>query len=365
MQSALPAIATSAPFVKRWFWNREVRIFLIHYGVWVAISLISGWLELKLVASDELEKIDKVLFQHQNNWLAYVQYIMLVELAFVIPVHFSYWLYLVATQTGKNWALILFGLYAIIYLAVLLFIGGIAVVLFKLPYNNREAIVSVVAMWIYTMVFIAVRSYRQNRRRQKELELQRTQAELQALKAQVNPHFMFNTLNNLYGTAITGNMDRTAAGIEQLSSVMRHITEASQRDVIPIEQELRFVEDTVELHRMRVPQTESIQIRVVIDWDKKPAQVAPLLLNPLVENAFKYGISMQHPSFVDISIRVTDAVLTGTIRNSIVSRTHLEKGTGTGLRNVRQRLSLAYPNRHSLRIDETNEEFAVHLQITL
>lgn len=102
-----------------------------------------------------------------------------------------------------------------------------------------------------------------------------------------------------------------------------------------------------------------------MDWDEKPAQIAPLLLNPLVENAFKYGISMQRPSFVDISIRVTDGTLTGTIRNSIVSRTQLEKGTGTGLKNVRQRLALAYPNRHSLRIEETNDEFVVHLQITL
>jgi sensor histidine kinase YesM len=365
MQSALPAAATSAPFVKRWLWNREVRIFLIHYVAWVAISLISGWLELMLVSGDELETIDKVLFLHQDNWLAYVQYIMLVGLAFTLPVHFSYWLYLVATRTGKNWALILFGLYAIIYQAVLLFIGGIAIGLFKLPYNNREAIVSVVAMWIYTMVFIAIRSYRQNRRRQKELELQRTQAELQALKAQVNPHFMFNTLNNLYGTAITGNMDRTAAGIEQLSSVMRHITEASQQDVIPVEQELRFVEDTVELHRMRVPQIESIQIRVIIDWDEKPAQIAPLLLNPLVENAFKYGISMHHPSFVDITIQVTDGLLISTIRNSITTRTHLKKGTGTGLKNVRQRLALTYLNRHLLHIEETNEEFIVYLTINL
>jgi LytS/YehU family sensor histidine kinase len=160
-------------------------------------------------------------------------------------------------------------------------------------------------------------------------------------------------------------MDRTAAGIEQLSSVMRHITEASQRDFIPIEQELRFVEDTVDLHRMRIPQSDTIQIRVLIDWDEKPAQIAPLLLNPLVENAFKYGISMQYPCFVDIAIQVTDEVLTGTIRNQVVPRTNLEKGTGTGLKNVRQRLVLAYPNRHSLRIEETNEEFVVYLEIKL
>jgi sensor histidine kinase YesM len=365
MQAVLPAVATSVPVVDRWFWNREVRIFLIHYVLWIAISLVSGWLEVTYLSADALKKIDQILFQYQTNWLAYVRYIMLVELVFLLPVHFSYWLYLIAARTGKTWAVVLFGVYVAVYLLILLFIGGVAVGLFKLPYGEKESLTSVVAMWVYTMAFIAIRAYRRNRRRQQELELQRTQAELQALKAQVNPHFMFNTLNNLYGTALTGNMDRTAAGIEQLSSVMRHITEASQRDFIPIAQELRFVEDTVDLHRMRIPQSDTIQIRVLIDWDEKPAQIVPLLLNPLVENAFKYGISMQYPCFLDIAIQVIDDVLTGTIRNQVVPRTNLEKGTGTGLKNVRQRLALAYPNRHSLRIEETNEEFVVYLEIKL
>ncbi|QKZ11764.1 sensor histidine kinase [Spirosoma sp. KUDC1026] len=365
MQSALLTVAASEPFVKRWLWNREIRIFLIHYGVWVIVSLIGGWLELQFIPADRLEEATPILAHYRNDWWGYVQMTLIADLVYLIPVHVSYWVFQRSMRTGRAWALVLFGLYMLVYFFVQSLLYGILVGALGWPVKNQEALSTIVITWIYTVIFIAVRAYRQNRRRQKELELQRTRAELQALKAQVNPHFMFNTLNNLYGTAITGNMDRTAAGIEQLSSVMRHITEASQQDVILIEQELRFVEDTVELHRMRVPQTESIQIRAVMDWDEKPAQIAPLLLNPLVENAFKYGISMQRPSFVDISIRVTDGTLTGTIRNSIVSRTQLEKGTGTGLKNVRQRLALAYPNRHLLRIEQTNDEFIVYLTINL
>jgi sensor histidine kinase YesM len=365
MQFALTDVAAPISFAKRWFWNRETRVFLIHYAVWVAVSLVGGWLELMFIPAEKLAEATSLLAHYRNDWAGYVQVTLVADLVYLIPVHISYWVFQVAMKPGKLWALALFALYMLVYFFIQSVLFGILVGAFNWPLKNQEALSTIVIMWVYTVIFIGVRAYRQNRRRQRELELQRTQAELQALKAQVNPHFMFNTLNNLYGTALTGNLDRTAAGIEQLSSVMRHITEASQRDFIPIEQELRFVEDTVELHRMRVPKSDTIRIRTNIEWDDQPVQIVPLLLNPLVENAFKYGISVQHPCFVDIRVNVANGSLNATIRNSITPRTGMDKGTGIGLKNVRQRLELAYPNRHTLRIDETETEFSVQLQIAL
>ncbi|MBD2752076.1 sensor histidine kinase [Spirosoma validum] len=349
----------------RWFWNRELRLLLIHYGIWVVVSLLFVWFESTYLSADTLQKISPTIVKYRNDWGGYVRLSLIADLLYVLPVHASYWLYKVLIGKGKTWSIVLFVLYFISYALILSVLTGMVVGYFSLPLEREEALATIFLIWAYTLVFITVRAYRENRRRQRDLEKQKIQAELQALKAQVNPHFMFNTLNNLYGTALSGDADRTAAGIEQLSSVMRHVTEASHRDFIPVDQELRFVGDIVELHQMRLPRTDTIRIKTEIDWDEQPAQIVPLLLNPLIENAFKYGISIQHPCFVHIRLQVKTGTLYLTVENSILPRTRLEKGTGLGLVNVRQRLALAYPERHTLRVEEGNGTFLIDLTINL
>jgi len=215
-------------------------------------------------------------------------------------------------------------------------------------------------------------SWQNGRRRQLILVQQRTQAELDALKAQVNPHFLFNSLNSIYGTAIVEDSPRTAESIQQLSGIVRYVMEESRLQTTDVRRELRFIDDYVELQRVRIPNQENIQITTDIEWDEKPAQIVPLLLNPLIENAFKYGISIQYPCFVRIQLRVQDGTLRMTTENSILpvvdsTRTDLEKGTGIGigLTNVRQRLELAYPGQHLLTVNETDDVFLVDLTIKL
>jgi sensor histidine kinase YesM len=331
----------------------------------VFVSLVSGWLIYAYMPADAIRKISPIMGKYQTDWSGYVRMSLVGDLVYVLPTHVSYGLFKALLNKGRVWGAVLFVIYLISYFFILSVLTGIIVGYFEMPMKPQEAVSSVVVVWIYTLIFIAVRSYRQNRRRQRELESKQTQAELQALKAQVNPHFMFNTLNNLYGTALSGDSNRTAAGIEQLSSVMRHITEASQQDVIPVVQELRFVEDIIELHRMRLPYTDTVQIKTDIEWDDKPAQIVPLLLNPLIENAFKYGISVQHPCFVHIKLNVQDKVLNLKIENSVLTQSRLEKGTGVGLANVRQRLNLAYPKQHSFHFAEKEGVFTVDLTINL
>ena len=215
------------------------------------------------------------------------------------------------------------------------------------------------------IVYAFFRNSQESRRRQLLLVQQRTQAELDALKAQVNPHFLFNSLNNIYGTAIVEDSPRTAESIQQLSGIVRYVMEESRLQTTDVRRELRFIDDYVELQRVRIPDQENIEITTDIEWDEKPAQIVPLLLNPLIENAFKYGISIQYPCFVRIRLRVQDGTLRLTTENSILPRTDLEKGTGIGLANVRKRLSLAYPDRHSLTVSETDDVFLVDLRINL
>ena len=233
--------------------------------------------------------------------------------------------------------------------------------------DHNKVLASVLAslLLIYMVVYGFIIDFRKSRKLQLTLVQQRTQAELDALKAQVNPHFLFNSLNNIYGTAILEDSPRTAESIQQLSGIVRYVMEESRLQTTDIQRELRFIDDFVELQRIRLPNQENIEISTDINWDEKPAQIVPLLLNPLIENAFKYGISIQYPCFVRIQLRVQDGTLYLTTENSILPRTGLEKGTGLGLANVRQRLALAYPDRHIIQVDEQDGLFRVNLTINL
>ena len=270
--------------------------------------------------------------------------------------------------------------YTILYIICLLLIWNIlSEGFYKLLESNKEAedkikrselnemSGSVLAslILIYMVIYGFITDFRKNRKLQLALIQQRTQAELDALKAQVNPHFLFNSLNNIYGTAILEDSPRTAESIQQLSGIVRYVMEESRLRTTTIERELRFIDDYVELQRIRLPTQSNIDIQTRIEWDEKPAQIVPLLLNPLIENAFKYGISIQHPCFVHVYLKVLDGVLQLKTENSILPRTDLEKGTGLGLANVRQRLDLAYPNQHSLRITEEVNTYSVDLTIKL
>ncbi|MBC7568180.1 MAG: histidine kinase [Spirosoma sp.] len=230
---------------------------------------------------------------------------------------------------------------------------------------NAESITFATVTTTLCIFYAFGQSYRQNQQQKQALIQQRIQAELDALKAQMNPHFLFNSLNSVYDTAIVEDSPRTAESIQQLSGIVQYVMEVSRLQTTDVRRELRFIDDYVELQRVRIPNQENIQITTDIEWDEKPAQIMPLLLNPLIENAFKYGISIQYPCFVRIQLRVQGGTLRMTTENSILLRTDLEKGTGIGLANVRQRLELAYPGQHSLTMNETDDAFLVDLTIKL
>jgi sensor histidine kinase YesM len=218
------------------------------------------------------------------------------------------------------------------------------------------------SMVIYSYFVYASESYNKIR----ELALQKTKAELVALKAQINPHFLFNVLNNLYGQAIVEDSPKTASGIERLSRIMRHVVEETKTERSPIEKELKFVEDFIELQKMRIPDRPNIKLSTEVFWDGEPANIAPLLVIPFIENAFKYGISVTNESFYGMKLRVENKILLFESRNSIIKKADkLEMGTGTGLENTRKRLNLYYSGRYSLSISSENEVFEVKMQVKL
>lgn len=193
----------------------------------------------------------------------------------------------------------------------------------------------------------------------KETERQHLHAELTTLKAQINPHFFFNALNNIYSLALE-NSKSTPDMILKLSELMRHVLYGSNSDFIDIDKELVFIENYIELQKIRYTSHDFINYTKQID---AKFRVAPLIFQPFIENAFKHGAkSSSTKSFIDIKFKTTsDNQLFFFISNRKSNPS--SSNNGIGIENVRKRLKLLYPEQHILQLTETADTFNVELKI--
>ena len=202
--------------------------------------------------------------------------------------------------------------------------------------------------------------------RNKEIANEKLKAELSFLKAQINPHFLFNTLNNIYALASTQS-EHTAAAVMKLSSIMRYVLTEARNDLVPLEKEIQFTSHYIELQKMRL--TDKTIIEFSVRGEPLGRQIAPLLLLPFIENAFKYGISTREYSPINILLEIKDNSLYFSICNHKHLNTLLRvsDNTGIGISNTKRRLDLFYEDRYLLDIqDKSNEksnEFIVHLKV--
>jgi LytS/YehU family sensor histidine kinase len=203
------------------------------------------------------------------------------------------------------------------------------------------------------------------RREQVYLIQQKTEAELTALKAQINPHFLFNALNTIYNEAQRAGNEPVADLIQQLSGIMRFTLQESKRPLTSIENELEFLEKYLALQRARLPQSDTFRLSTQLDWDGQPAQIAPLLLIPFIENAFQYGISFVQSSYIELTINIENRRLQMHLANSVLLVTAAKRGTGTGITNTQQRLALMYAGRHTLTIQHKSNSFIIDLILDL
>ena len=233
-------------------------------------------------------------------------------------------------------------------------------------YRKVSSTLLAALMFIFIIAYGLVKNYIQTTKTQAKLIAQKSQAELAALKAQINPHFLFNVLNNLYGTAIVEESPKTSEGILQLSSIMRHVVEGTKNEKIELEKEVRFLNDYIDLSKIRIPNRPNIRIETKIDYDEIPTMIAPLLVIPYLENAFKYGISMNEECFIEMSYIVKNQQLEFVCRNSIIkTNDKLEVGTGTGLENTQKRLDLYYHSGYQLNTSSVDGVFTVKLSVNL
>lgn len=198
--------------------------------------------------------------------------------------------------------------------------------------------------------------------------LGKSDASLSFLKSQINPHFLFNALNTLYGTALQENAERTGEGIQKLGDMMRFMLQENVQDKISLMRDIDYLNNYIDLQKLRTSRSADITIETQIDEQLNNLEISPMLLIPFVENAFKHGISLQEPSHIKVTLQTREKTLYFDVHNSIhiKSDTDPEKlKSGIGLKNVKQRLALLYPGKHELIIRESAKEFFIHLTLNL
>lgn len=194
----------------------------------------------------------------------------------------------------------------------------------------------------------------------KALEADKASLELAWLKNQVSPHFFFNTLNNIY-SLIESNPEFAQKAIHMLSKLMRYLLYESNSTAISLSKEITFIENYIGLMKLKLANN----VEVVFNSPKVPddINVPPLLFNPLIENAFKYGVSYEQDSFIHISLKLDENRILFTVENSIALTNVQEEHSGIGLKNLSHRLGLLFKKDYSLSINKTPHIFSVKLDV--
>lgn len=197
-------------------------------------------------------------------------------------------------------------------------------------------------------------------RRLQASERERMEADLQLLRAQINPHFLFNTLNSIYALAIRKD-ERTADSVVQLSELMRYIMNNANDDYIGLDAEIRYINNYISLQRSRLGKTVDIDYK--ISGSAPGAKITPLILISFIENAFKHGVNPDEDCDIRISLDLEPGKLSLYVENKKVKSVGTENGLG--LKNTIDRLNLMYAGRYDLAVSDTTEKYIVQLDMQL
>jgi hypothetical protein len=201
-------------------------------------------------------------------------------------------------------------------------------------------------------------------KKRKEAENEKLSTELNLLKSQINPHFFFNTLNNIYSLAIQKS-GKTPEAIVKLSELMRYIIYDTDKNKVPLSKEIDYIRNYIELEKLRL--RDNAEIRFVVDGNPAEKLIEPLLLLPFIENAFKHGTGFQQSSGISIRISIEDSLLNLLVENpvKIVPENTEERKQGIGRYNAERRLQLLYNKNYTLETTVTDGIFRVNLTLNL
>jgi len=235
-----------------------------------------------------------------------------------------------------------------------------------ISYHSNITLLTIfsVFLMVTTLIKLSVDWFYFNRNENRELKIrnQQIQAQLSLLRSQINPHFLFNSLNVIYALAIE-KKEETKEAIVQLSDILRYVIYDSDSKLVALKEEIAFLKNYIEFQQFRHQQTESITFKQNVEDENY--QIYPMLLLPLVENSFKYGINsnIKHP-FIHINLSQNDEEFVFEIENN-VSENQFEANnhSGVGLENIKKNLEIVYPNAHDLIITKTKDSFKVILKL--
>jgi two-component system, LytTR family, sensor kinase len=204
----------------------------------------------------------------------------------------------------------------------------------------------------------------QNEIQRQEAEKAKVESELAFLRNQVNPHFFFNTLNNIYSLVQT-NAELGQKAVHRLSKMMRYILYETPHDKVRLSQEIEFLKNYVELEKLRL--SDKVKLDISFPGEFPEIQLPPLLFLPFIENAFKHGISYRHQSFLSLKMQIRENLLMMECSNSIhyFKESSNNYEAGIGLDNIRKRLGLLFPGTHELKISESETSFTVTLLLDI
>ena len=219
----------------------------------------------------------------------------------------------------------------------------------NMGFISRNVIIYLGVIGLAVAVRMTERWYRDEKKRN-EMEKAATEAELVALKSQVNPHFLFNTLNNIY-SLIQIDQDKAQEAVHDLSGMLRYVLYDSEKPSVPLSKETGFLKDYIKLMSMRC--SSNVTLDVSLPETGSDKHVAPLLFIPLVENAFKHGISTSEPSSIKIALKDEGEYVSFLVENTSFPKNDSDRsGSGIGVKNLQRRLDMLYPGEHTFEYGE-------------
>ncbi len=328
----------------RWI---EIAINILFWGVtsWFIISAFS-------IESQEIEVIDGQTLERINRNKDLVYYFFMGQLFFVI--YFYIQLFLILSLKGKK-EVGIFLLKSIALATVCVFLYQHSARLFLFPEFNHFPAVSHGIFTFYAAVAIGygfIKVWIRNEQDKNQLHFVKNQAELNLLRSQLHPHFLFNTMNNLLAMVDQDKNPELAGSIDKLSGLLRYVVYETKKEKVTIAHEINFIRGFSELHLLRFEDDE-VDFILNLNGTHDQQPIEPGILLCYVENAFKHGVQPEIQSYIAITIDISEANrMVFSIENSIPQEIHTENKGGYGLASNAERLRLAYPDRHTIEIKE-------------
>ena len=277
-----------------------------------------------------------------------------------------YLLYDKLAATGKYISYIL----ALVIIFIIIFYGSRIfkrVIFDSLPFmirpvSFRDFVRTITWYLLALLISLGIKLFtrlRQTEQRAREIENAQLRTELSFLHAQINPHFLFNSLNTIYSLALKKS-DSAPAAVLKLSHLLRYVIDDANREFVPLEQEVNYLNNYIELQKLR--STSSLSVNFNVNGNISSTQIVPLLLLPFVENAFKYGISNHSSSPIDIDLNISSGQMSFSVKNRKFEHAELDS-TGIGINNVKRRLELLYPGKYTLSIQDKEDFYFIKLII--